>query len=361
MPAWTAIAHPGLEPVVARELRSAGLKPAVTPGGVCFEAPAEHGPRLVRQLRTPDRLLLEIARGPADTLDALAALVRGAPWSAHIHPKATVDVSASARRSRMMIRENIERKTGFAIRDALRASPRHAGAAAWPHLAQRVQVRIDQDEATVSLDAGGELLHKRGWRAEAAKAPLRESIAASLLLLAGWSGDEALVDPFCGSGTIPIEAALLAAGRSPFGKRWFAADEWPLAARAPAPRGPAGRRVEVPIVGSDHHGPSVGIATSNADKAGVRVDFRVLDVGALTPPAPTGLLLSNPPWGQRLGQDVRGVYTTFGRLLAGPFAAWRALFLCPDAELAQRVHPQVRRLTRITLGGAPVGVWAVGD
>lgn len=355
---WYAVAHPGLEQVVADELTAAGLTPGVSPGGVGFEASIEQGVRLARTLRTPDRLLAEVARGHAPNAEMLGALVRKGNWQAFIHPLATVEIQINSKASKVHFKESAERRVERAIKDALKG-PRLPDQGGRPRVPQRVQVRIDADTATVSIDVGGELLHKRGWRADGGGAPLRENLAAALLRLAKWDGTSTLIDPFCGSGTIPIEAALMATGRSPFGRRGFACDEWPgvatikrTADRRPLP--------PPPIIGADRDGQALARALANGQKAGVDVRWQEIDVADLVPPTPTGTLVTNPPWGLRMAPDaVSSVYGRLGRTVRERFEDWRLVFLAPHPSLAERVHRDARLLTSFTAGGVRVGVWAV--
>jgi putative N6-adenine-specific DNA methylase len=269
-----------------------------------------------------------------------------------------LEIALSAESTRLHHKDSVEKKVRQAIHDALRSRGAPPPDPRRPHLVQRVQVRIVGDTVSLSLDAGGERLGVRGWRASQGKASLRENIAASLLLMAGYGGDEPLLDPFCGSGTIPIEGALIAAGRDPGGRRSYACDAWPVLGHREAPQRGGGRPPAM-VYGFDHHGPSLGFAAENAARAGVSVDFRQLDVAELEAPAPTGLVVTNPPWGERLGQRVAGVYARFGETLRGPLRGWRTLFLCPDAGLARRVDPRVQELTSFPLGGSRVSVWAL--
>jgi putative N6-adenine-specific DNA methylase len=355
---WYAVAHPGLEGVVAAEIAEAGPVPVVSPGGVAFDATLELGARLARSLRTPDRLLAELASGPAPTSDQLAALVRKADWRPFIHPLATLEVAVTTRASRVHYRDSAERKVEHAVREALKG-PRLPDKGGRPRMPQRVQVRIDADRATISVDAGGELLHRRGWRPEGGGAPLRENLAAALLRLAGWHGTEPFVDPFCGSGTLPIEAALLAAGRSPFGGRPFACDEWPgLGPQRREP--PRQRSASVVIVGADRDAKALPRALANAERARVDVRWQQIDVSELAPPAPSGTIVTNPPWGLRLAPEAVGsVYARFGRAIRERFGGWRVVFLSPHPSLAERVHREATCLTTFTSGGVHIGVWAV--
>lgn len=358
MPSWFATIPPGLEAALVRELQSLGVRAQGLPGGARFEASLEAGALLATRLRTPSRLLLELARFPASSLDALAAGVRRVDWGPYLHPWTPLQVESSLSESHLRVREGVEQKVEHAIRDALRG-PRVPGLRPRrPPQPQRLRVRIDQDEVTISLDAAGELLHFRGWRTEAGKAPIRENLAAALLYAAGWEPDEPLLDPFCGAGTIPIEAALLASGRPAWTSRAFTWQDWPALSRLEPPH-TRGSSVEPAIFGSDRESRALAMATENARRARVQVRWSQLDVSAIEPPAPTGLVATNPPYGERLGQSVQGVYAAFGRSLRERFAGWRVIFLAPDAELARRVDRGVERLTTFSNGGLKVGLWVL--
>jgi len=368
MATWIATAPPGLEPIVDRELRALGREGRVVPGGVEFTASPVNGAHLAARLRTPTRLMLRVATGRTGTLAQLAALVRSADWRPFLDRRAKVDVVATSRRSRLRHRKTIAAKVQNALRDACRRLP--AGAR-YPRATQRVQVRIDDDRAELSIDAGGALLHLRGWRPQTRAAPLRETTAACLLVAAGWSGDEPLIDPFCGAGTIPIEAALLAMGRSPGVGRRYACEEWPALVRSPLPnRGPAGRgphtgrrpsvrEPSVLIIGADRDPEALEVAASNAARARVRLTWQRSSAEALPSPGAVGVVVTNPPWGHRLGGDARGAYRALGAALRGPLAGWRAVFLAPRAQLARLVHGDVQALTSFRSGGKSVGVYAL--
>jgi putative N6-adenine-specific DNA methylase len=313
-------------------------------------------------------MLLEVAEGRVHTLEEVVGLVRKGRWKELIHPQAKLEVSATCTRSRVRFREVVEKKVAWAVQEAVKG-PFVPDRVKRPSLVQRVSVRLLDDVCTLSLDAGGELLHLRGWRQEQGEAPMRENLAASCLLALDWRGEEPLLDPFCGSGTIVIEAALLALGRSPFAGRRFAFEEWPALqkptrgapAQAPAsPRLPASPNVT--ILGFDRDARVLGAASANARRAGVDVALRRGEVADLEAPSPLGLLFTNPPWGERLAPDPRAVARTwdsFGRTIRERFAGWRVAFVCPDADLARRAHPRARRRLTFPNGGLKVALWEV--
>lgn len=348
---------PGLEPALADELRELGLKGRVETGGV--ELPADDRALYAIHLhsRLAGRVWVRVARFGATQLDQLAAGVRRAPWSRWAHPHQPVEVRVASSGSRLRHREAIEKKVANAIADALRG-PRVATGRP-PREPVGVLVRIEDDRVEVSVDASGDLLHRRGWRQATAKAPVRENLAAAVLRLAGWAPGEPLVDPMCGSGTFPIEAATIAMGLPPGSARGFAFERWPshdaAAWAAFQRRRPAVLDASAPIHGSDRDPGAITAARGNARRARVadRVELRAVDLRELEPPAATGLLVANPPYGQRVG-GAAPVFTELGRALRARWAGWRFALLVPDRALLGRLGLPTRELARFRNGGIPV-------
>ena len=315
-------------------------------GGVRFEAPLAEGLALARMLRTPSRMLLELSTGRARSLQDLGDLVAAIDWSPFLDRRMPLAIHVNG--SALGRRDVVEKKVAHVLEATLRK-----GRPGPPPPEQGVYVRV-ADDVSISLDVGG-LLHKRGWRTEQGKAPLRENLAACLLVAAGFAGEGPLLDPFCGSGTIPIEAALLATGRSPFTRdRVFAADAWPCAPRmVEAPGGRSGV-----IAGSDSSTMEIDRARRNAQRAGVAIDLDVRPIDRVERIGDTGLVVANPPYGERLGKDVRGVYAAFGRVLRERLADWDAVFLAPDERLAAMVDREAERITTFQNGGIRVALYA---
>ena len=359
MPHLRAIAPPGLEPVVARELADLGIQPELQPGHVLarIDGP-EQAARLAHRLHTPSRLLLEVVRGPVATLDQLARLARSADWTPFLQRRTPLRVSVTARGSRIRRKDTAVKKVEHAIADALRKpGPFKRGGGA--PIEQHVRVRLDGGQGVLSIDVGGDLLHKRGWRRQVGKAPLRETLAASLLILAGWSGDEPLLDPFCGAGTFCIEAGRMATERGPFVGRRLACAAWPAVGALPRART---QPLEVTLFASDQSPRAVEQTVANARTADIDVVASTADVRDLQAPAPAGLLIANPPYGARLGTSeasVAGVYKALGHALRGPLAGWRALFLAPSERLAAAVDRRAFQLTRFSNGSRTVGAYGL--
>ena len=235
--------------------------------------------------------------------------------------------------------------------------------------AQLVVVRFYRDECTISVDSSGALLHRRGYRQATAKAPLRETLAAAMLLAADWTGDTPLVDPLCGAGTIPIEAALIARRIAP-GRMRAERGELAIAGWPELPPGEIERQVadargnelaaaRVPIVGSDRDAGAIEAATANAERAGVSADVRfvkrVLSAAEPVGDGP-GLLVANPPYGVRLseGADVRNIYAQLGKVAHFSFPGWRVGVLSPDRSLELQTRLSLRPAFETSNGGIRV-------
>lgn len=351
-----AITPPGVEAITAGELRALGLVPGDTePGGVAFRADHTGLAAANLGLRTASRIVVRIGRFRAAAFHELEKRARTVPWASVVAPGSTVAFRVTSRKSRLYHQRAIAERL---LESVARAVPGvTAGRAAaedgddaeapadggGPAPALLVVVRVLHDEVTISADSSGEHLHRRGWRLATAKAPLRETLAAAMLLASGWPGTAPLVDPFCGSGTIPIEAALLARRIAPGLGRAFAAERWPSveAAAWAAARARAREAVRpaagVPIVGADRDAGAIEASRANAERAGVAgdVEFRRAPIGALAPPPGAGWLVTNPPWGARVGEAdrLRDLYATFGRVVRERLAGWQVALLAADRRL----------------------------
>jgi len=233
-------------------------------------------------------------------------------------------------------------------------------------LVQRILVRLEEDRLTLSLDTTGEHLHRRGYRQATAKAPLRENLAAGLLLAAGYDGERPLVDPMCGSGTLAIEAALIARRLPPGGNRSFLFERWPsfrastwthLKKRAMEEARPA---APAAIVARDTHGGALRAAEANAERAGVSRDLVLeqADFFHASPPEGTGWVVMNPPYGLRVGEseDIRALYRRIGGRLRSAYAGWDFALLVPEARLIEVLGLPAEPPLWIPHGGLKVAV-----
>lgn len=376
-----AVAAPGLEAICAAELRALGIEAAAEPGGAAWEGTPDDLHRANLWLRTASRVVVRAATFHARSFIELERHARRVPWERWVARGRAVRLRVTSKKSKLYHEGAIaERLLGF-VEDrvgGIGAASAAKGAEEEGEEggdAQLFVVRVHRDQVTVSADSSGALLHLRGYRRALAKAPLRETLAAAMLRGAGWRGDTPLLDPMCGSGTIPIEAALLARGVAPGlatasrEPRAFAFTAWPghdgeAWARAVAeardailPSSP------VPIAGSDRDAGAIEAARANAERAGVAgdVDFAVRPVSALEAPPGPGLLISNPPYGVRVGEidALRNLYAALGRTARARCPGWTVALLAAERKLEAQVGIPFSEAFRTSNGGIPVRL-AVG-
>ncbi len=355
----------GLEPILAREL--AGLVSETTvqvgkaePGGVQFACDLAGVYASNLHLRTASRIIVRVGAFRASTFHELERRARRLPWSDFVSPGAKLDFRVTSRKSRLYHQEAIAQRLESFLREAVGA----AGGADAPGIAQTIAVRLYRDQCTVSVDSSGELLHRRGYRQATAKAPLRETLGAAMLLASGWDASGPLLDPMCGSGTIPIEGALIARRIPPGLRRRFAFEEWPgfdaeLWERQKAVA--AGRVLSsapVTILGSDRDEGAVAAARANAERAGVGADitFRRAAISAIEPPGEAGWLVTNPPYGIRVGERrrLRDLYAQLGNVARRRCAAWRLALLSVHADLERQIAVPLERSFETQNGGIRV-------
>lgn len=342
-----AVAAPGVEPVLARELAALpGVRELrAVAGGVEFSGDRDLLYRANLWLRTATRILVRIGTVEAREFAKLRRRAGTLPWERFLDPARPVAVSASQSGSRLYHTGGLAENLTAAIADRLRASPPSDGEP------QKVLVRGVSDLFTVSVDSSGELLHRRGWRQEIAHAPLRETLAAAIILLSGWDATTPLVDPMCGAGTLPIEACAIAMRLAPGLARSFAFAGWPtfdaarfaaLHAEAEAARLPA---PPAPIVGSDRSPAAITAARHNAERAGLAAQVQLVEseLEELSPPPGRGTVIMNPPYGRRVGDPraLRSLYGAIGRALRARFAGWRAALLVSDPRLVDAIGARV--------------------
>lgn len=370
-----AVCTPGLEALLAAELRALGVRPGSgEPGGVPFPATARQLYAANLFLRTATRVLVRVASFVAPTFAMLEAAAREVRWDEWLAPGEPVRLHVTSTASRLYHTGAVAERLA-AIVPGVEAPAARRGADASEDeepsdVGPSLRVRVVRDRVTVSLDASGEPLYRRGWRRATAKAPLRETLAAALVLASGWDGSTPLVDPLCGSGTIPIEAALLARDQAPGAGRSFAFQRWPsfepgtwASVRAQAAERARPARPLV-VLAADRDPGAVRATRENAARAGVAdaLEVRQQSLSALEPPPGRGWLLCNPPYGVRVrgGRDLRDLYASLGRLVRGRLAGWHAGLLVADAATA--AHARLRFETRLRTrnGGLPVRFLVAG-
>lgn len=369
-----ATAHPGCEPILAREVTDLGVAAAeIVTGGVEFEADDRTVALANIGLRTAGRVLVRIIEFGARSFGELERRAGRVPWEQFIGEGVAVHFRVTAKKSKLTHERGIAERLGRAL---LERAPTTAlveargevesedhDVALLPTI-QRFVVRFHRDVCTISADASGPLLHRRGYRVETGKAPLRETLAASLVLASGWDGLTPLIDPLCGSGTIPIEAAMIARRIAPGLTRRFSFERWPVLSGsvvesvrrelAAGVRSPAG----VTIHGSDRDAGAVAAAVANAARAGVgeSIQWTRASLSAIEPPAHRGWVVTNPPYGARLGAraDLRNLYAQLGNVLRRRCPGWRVAMVSADRMLEGQVGLDWGVVASTENGGLPV-------
>ena len=322
---------PGFEALVARELDALGAsKIRVRPGGVGFRGNLALLAKANLWSRVATRFLIRVSRFRADRLADLQGRAARVPWECYIDRTTRVGVHATCRKSRIYHSGAAAERVagGIAARLGWSKPPSaRGGSAPTKGEEQAVLVRIEHDRCQISVDSSGPHLHRRGYKLESVEAPLRENLAAGMLMLADWDGTEALIDPMCGSGTLICEAAAIAAGAAPGLARSFAFMGWPVFDAAPweqATEEAIGlrRAVTVPLLAYDRSQAAVRAARANIQAAGlgdaISIARATLDdvVAAAVPQDPT-LIACNPPYGRRMGRqmELESVYGQIGALV----------------------------------------------
>ena len=354
------VAPPGLEPVLAEEAREKGFAdPRAVPGGVEVTGGWPEVWRANLCLRGPARVLVRVAEFRAMHLAQLDKRSRKVDWGAVLRPDWPVRVEATCRKSRIYHARAASQRVARAISETLGAEVSDAAEIV-------VKLRIDDDLCTISLDTTGEALHKRGHKPAVGKAPMRENLAALFLRQCRFSGEEPVVDPMCGSGTFVIEAAEIAAGLYPGRSRGFAfeglagfdPEAWDEMKKGAVVTMPA------PLFhGFDRDDGAVRNATKNAERAGVAEACRFARqaVSDLEPPeGPPGLVIVNPPYGERIGNRklLFSLYGALGKTLTSRFQGWRVGLVTSDGGLAKATGlPWVPTEAPVVHGGLKVTLW----
>lgn len=338
--------HFGLEAVTKREIYDLGYEiTRVEDGRVTFEGDAEAICRANIFLRSAERILLLVGRFHATTFEELFEGIKALPWEEYLPANAKFWVTkASSIKSKLFSPSDIQSIAKKAMVERMKQSCHlewfPEDGAPYP-----VRIFLLKDEVMVTLDTSGESLHKRGYRLMTSRAPLTETLAAALILLTPWKKDRILVDPFCGSGTFPIEAAMMVANIAPGMNREFTAEKWTNlidrklwyeAVREAEDL--VNTDIDVDIQGYDIDGEVVKAARENARRAGVEnlIHFQQREVADLHHPKKYGFIITNPPYGERLEEkaDLPELYTQIGKAYAG-MDDW-SLYMITSYEDAQR-------------------------
>ena len=364
-----AVCSRGLEALLAQELRTLGAKTqAPAPGGVHFSATLASAYAANLHSRIASRILWRVGESGYRDEGDLYDLARAIEWEREFSPDQSLRVDITAHRSplRSLQFATLRIKDGIVDRARERSGARPSIDRARPDVS--VLAHLSEHTAQLYIDLSGEALFKRGWREEKGEAPLKENLAAALLMLSAWTPQQPLLDPFCGSGTILIEAACMATGRAPGLQRHFAFeklrsfDRTAWSALQQKARGAVDDRARMQLVGRDISTRVIALAIANARRAGMEAALRsgslVFESGdARTgePIAGYGMIVTNPPYGEQSSPKsarVESMMTDVASQLKRKFPGWQAWLLSSDRKLPQQMR--LRESSKIVLFNGPL-------
>ncbi|MEO0800927.1 MAG: THUMP domain-containing protein [Cyanobacteria bacterium J06642_2] len=355
----------GLEKLAAEELERLGAR-SLQPGfcGIEVEGDREFLYRANLWARLPFRLLVKLAAFPCRDGSELYRGIQTIDWSTYLTPNHTLAVRVTGKTRQL----NHSHFTALQVKNAIVDLQRqqfgdrsHVDVEA-PDI--QVAVHLERDRCTVSLDSSARSLHRRGYRQAMGAAPLKESLAAALVYMTGWTGNTAFLDPLCGSGTLPLEAAAIALNRAPgLYRDRYGFQSWPdydpelwqdILQDAWAGRG---RELTAPVMGSDRDPETVQQARANAKNCDLerQVQFSCTELADVEAPADCGVLLCNPPYGRRIDsdRDLGGFYKLLGNVLKQRFKGWTAFILSGNKELAMSIGLKSSQRTLVYNGSLP--------
>jgi len=346
----------GIEPMLVKELEALEadqVLPAIA--GVSFQGDLKLGYRACLWLRTASRILMQIASFPADSPESLYEGIRAIRWSDHMASEGTLAIDFQSLQSKIHHTRYGALKVKDAIVDQFRENFGHRPSVDLTAPDLRIHVYVNRNQATVSLDLSGQSLHRRGYRQESGLAPLKENLAAAILLRSGWAeiakAGGGLMDPMCGSGTLPIEAAFIAADLAPgllrqrfgfHGWRQHQPALWEDLIQEAGSREAEAITRPLPIVGYDADATAIRHSLINLEKAGLSglIHFEKRDLDQFEPHARLkdrgGLVVLNPPYGERMGTagELPSLYRRLGKQLRREFCGWQVALFTGNIELA---------------------------
>lgn len=342
-----ATAAMGLEALVAKEVRDLGYECTVDNGKVIFKGDETAIARANMWLRTADRVKIQVAQFKAFTFDELFEKTKAIPWENYIPENGEFPVAGKSHKSKLFSVSDCQAIVKKAIVERLKRAYNRIARFEENGALFKLEVALLKDVATITLDTSGVGLHKRGYRVDQGEAPLKETMAAALVMLTNWTPDRPFVDPFCGSGTIPIEAAMIGQNIPPGFNRDFVSEKWPWmpASVWDKVREEAEERANydqpLNISGFDIDHKMVEIAKKNSIEAGFGdlITFKQMQVKDFTVNEkyePYGVIVGNPPYGERLGEKamVEKMYSDMGYAFS-PYETWSVYMLTSNENFEQ--------------------------
>jgi putative N6-adenine-specific DNA methylase len=368
-----AMTAPGLEDLLAKEISSLiGKHGETSSGGVEFSGGMKDMRRVNLQSRIANRVLVRLDEFHASSFHELERRAKQVEWERFVASGKPVRFRVTCRKSRLYHSDAVAERLAAAVKAKVggnklvilqsEADEELDDEAA--NDAQLFVVRVTDDICSISADSSGELLHRRGYRQAVAKAPLRETIAAAMVIGSGWDMTSPLVDPMCGAGTIAIEAAMMARKIAPGANRRFAFESWPKHNAAvwkseiETAHGEVLGECPARIVASDRDEGAIAAGRSNAERAGVSndIDFDVRAVSAAEFPDGPGWIVTNPPYGVRVGDPapLRNLYAQLGTTMRKRASGYTLALLSADSELEDQIKIDLHEVFKTSNGGIPV-------
>jgi putative N6-adenine-specific DNA methylase len=356
--AFFASAPRGLEDLLLQEVRNLGGSDAQTvPGGVAFTGDWLTCYRVNFWSRIASRVLWQVGAFEYQDEHGLYGGAKAIDWLRYFRVDSTLRVNVTAQKSPLKSLEFATLRIKDAVCDRFRDKLGRRPDVDRANPAVRVHAFLEGTHATLYLDTSGEPLFKRGWRHGVADAPLRENLAAGIIMLTGWKPGEALLDPMCGGGTLLVEAAAMARGRAPGARRSFGFEklaQFDAAAWSQVTSEQGEKQPQLELFGSDTDPKALNAARRNLAEAGIErwVTLERSDILERDAPAASGVLVANPPYGERIGspEELAAFYPKLGDALKKRFAGWRCYFFTADLRLPKLIRLQPSRRTPLFNG-----------
>jgi putative N6-adenine-specific DNA methylase len=361
------VVPPGLEQIAKKEVAELfpPLRTSSTTNELEYECDLQTISKLNLLLKVPNRVLVRFGEFEATGFQDLFTKSVRLPWKQFFKKDVSVKIRTTCHKSKLYHSDAVTERIHQAIESNLaKKVPLLKGDSEESHGKQQlIIVRLLRDQVSISIDSSGNPLYMRGYREIVSKAPIRENLAASIILASGWTPEFPLIDPFCGSGTIPIEAALIAKNHPPGLYRDFSFENWPEFNQSSwqnMRREYIQNFVDVTtrIQGSDRNIGSIENARKNSEKAGVNrfIEWKNQSISDVKPYGQPGWIITNPPYGLRISsnKDIRNLYAQFGNVLRQKFQGWNVIFLCNSVNLANQTRLKPKSLFSFSNGGINV-------
>lgn len=364
------VVPPGLEDLakteIADEMQNKKLVYQPLQEELTFEVDLQNLLNANIHLRIPNRILIRLGDFRATNFPELVKKASRLNWEDYLSPNTSISIRTTCKKSKLYHSDAVSQRIHSAIQDRIHQKVNLQKINLEDESENNVQiivVRIIDDQVEISIDSSGTPLYKRGYRLAVTKAPLRENLAAAMLLASKWNRQDALIDPFCGSGTIPIEAALMKKNLPPGNSRNFIMEQWPIFKKKmkiltrfqPVENTSVG---EINIFGSDRDAGAIKISGENCQRANVSgtIQWSINAISDMPRFSQPGWIVTNPPYGERISAntDLRNLYAQFGNILRKEYAGWKVLFLCSDPNLIYQTQLDVKPIIHFSNGGINV-------